>query len=331
VRQWLHATRAAYQGSPDTTAGPARVALRRVEGLLAEAERITAVEAGASRAGRSPGRVEEVWHRTTRATFESARDLEARRSRSFERWAALRERLALEVDDAERLLGSGGGLGYREARALRAATYQRDAALRLASAHDYGRAADAAEQALSLSAQVEAGFESLHQRFRDPRRLRQWRAWAEETVAASKSSGRTAIVVDKLGRRLKVYDAGRLVATFHAELGVNGLKEKRHAGDKATPEGRYRITEARQNGATRYYKALLLDYPNVHDRARFASDQRLGLVPARAGLGGLIEIHGDGGEGKDWTDGCVALRNSDMDSLFRWSQVGTPVTIVGTL
>jgi L,D-peptidoglycan transpeptidase YkuD (ErfK/YbiS/YcfS/YnhG family) len=53
-------------------------------------------------------------------------------------------------------------------------------------------------------------------------------------------------------------------------------------------------------------------------------------VPLRAGVGSLIEIHGDGGQGRDWTDGCVALSNSDMDRVFARARVGTPVTIVGT-
>jgi len=52
-------------------------------------------------------------------------------------------------------------------------------------------------------------------------------------------------------------------------------------------------------------------------------------IPRGASMGGLIEIHGNGGRGKDWTKGCVALRNSDMDDLFRRTSVGTPVTIVG--
>jgi L,D-peptidoglycan transpeptidase YkuD (ErfK/YbiS/YcfS/YnhG family) len=55
-----------------------------------------------------------------------------------------------------------------------------------------------------------------------------------------------------------------------------------------------------------------------------------GTVPRRAGIGSLIEIHGDGGQGRDWTDGCVALDNRDMDRVFARASVGTTVTIVGT-
>jgi len=72
-----------------------------------------------------------------------------------------------------------------------------------------------------------------------------------------------------------------------------------------------------------------LNYPNDEDRAQFASLRRQGRIPSNASLGGLIEIHGEGGRGKDWTKGCVALANNDMDDLFRRAAVGTPVTIVG--
>ena len=92
----------------------------------------------------------------------------------------------------------------------------------------------------------------------------------------------------------------------------------------ASPEGRYRITHELQR--SRYYKALRLDYPNDEDRSRYREARRRGLV--KASIGGLIEIHGEGGRGEDWTMGCVALANSDMDHLMRQVGVGTPVTIV---
>ena len=56
---------------------------------------------------------------------------------------------------------------------------------------------------------------------------------------------------------------------------------------------------------------------------------RAGYLPRGMPLGGLIEIHGEGGRGKDWTNGCVALVNEEMDDLFSKVDVGTPVTIVG--
>jgi hypothetical protein len=53
-------------------------------------------------------------------------------------------------------------------------------------------------------------------------------------------------------------------------------------------------------------------------------------LPAGARIGGLIEIHGEGGRNRDWTSGCVALANGDMDRVFDRAGIGTPVTIVGS-
>jgi lipoprotein-anchoring transpeptidase ErfK/SrfK len=86
----------------------------------------------------------------------------------------------------------------------------------------------------------------------------------------------------------------------------------------------------KDRAATLYYKALLLDYPNADDRRAFARARRAGEVSAGTGIGGLIEIHGEGGLGRDWTKGCVALTNADIDDLFQRVDVGTPVTIVGS-
>ena len=87
---------------------------------------------------------------------------------------------------------------------------------------------------------------------------------------------------------------------------------------------------AKRAPQTKFNKALLINYPNDEDRMRFALGRRRGTISRGAGIGNLIEIHGDGGEGRDWTDGCVALTNEDMDRLFAHVRVGTPVTIVGT-
>jgi murein L,D-transpeptidase YafK len=85
----------------------------------------------------------------------------------------------------------------------------------------------------------------------------------------------------------------------------------------------------KDRGQSRYHRALLLDYPNAADRERFAAAQRRGEIPRGARIGGLIEIHGDGGRGQNWTEGCVALANDDMDDLYARVGVGTRVTIVG--
>ncbi len=157
-----------------------------------------------------------------------------------------------------------------------------------------------------------------------------WRKYADQAIQMSKG-GRKVILVDKYAHTCTVYQSGKIIRQFNAEFGINWMGHKRRTGDKATPEGIYRITQKKDGGRTKFGKALLINYPNDEDRKRFAQDKKKGLIPASAGIGGLIEIHGTGGKGVDWTDGCVALRNSDMAVLYRLVDPGTPVVIVGSL
>ena len=157
-----------------------------------------------------------------------------------------------------------------------------------------------------------------------------WELWIRETIALSRRTGDYVILVDKLKHKCHLYRSGRRVRTYDIDLG-GPIGDKQRAGDRATPEGMYRVIQKRSRGQTIYYKALLINYPNEEDRAQFAMAKRNGWVPRRAHIGGLIEIHGEGGRNEDWTLGCMALHNRDMDELFRLVNVGTPVTIVGTI
>ncbi len=163
-------------------------------------------------------------------------------------------------------------------------------------------------------------------RMHDPQLRVAWQRWVDQTIAETNGGG-TAILVEKLRRRCIVVQNRRVVARYQADFGRNGLSVKVHAGDGATPEGRYRVTE--KNGGSKYYKALLIDYPNSSDMVRYHKEKKNGRVPPGRGPGSLIEIHGYGGRNTDWTEGCIALRNSDMDELYRRVAVGTPITIVG--
>jgi lipoprotein-anchoring transpeptidase ErfK/SrfK len=166
-------------------------------------------------------------------------------------------------------------------------------------------------------------------RFADAGQIQGWRSWIDDTVTWSRRTGAHAIVVFKDRHQLTLYDDGRPFRTYTVELGYNAVNDKFRSGDGATPEGRYHITAKKGPGMSTYYKALLLNYPNEEDRASVQHARRAGSVPRWIPLGGLIEIHGEGGRGKDWTNGCVALVNEDMDDLFSKVEVGTPVTIVG--
>ncbi len=158
-----------------------------------------------------------------------------------------------------------------------------------------------------------------------------WKKWVDNTISDSRKNRDYAIIVDKYSRKCFVYLSGTLKHQFTAELGKNWVGDKRVKGDMATPEGMYKVTRKLEGSKTKYYKALLLDYPNEEDKARFREEIENGSLPRNAKIGGLIEIHGDGGKGIDWTEGCVALTNKEMDIVYRLAKVGTPVTIVGSI
>lgn len=302
-----------------------------VDYLLSSAESISAGERAASPWSRDPDREAAAWHRLAQAAWDGARRVELQERSARDRWAELEPLLDQQTEQARDSLREGAGLGPREASALQRAVYHSTLAKNLAKDGNLEGAVAAGEKAIAFTDVVDEGWNALHARFEDRRLLKQWRTWANQTILESKQRGTPAIIVDKLRRELHLYDDGKRVATYSAELGGNGLRPKRHAGDRATPEGRYKVVEMRANGATKYYKALLLNYPNTEDVARFHDAQRRGSIPKRVGIGSLIEVHGLGGDGRDWTDGCVALSNNDMDKVFKRVRAGTPVVIVGTL
>lgn len=184
---------------------------------------------------------------------------------------------------------------------------------------------DVASQLITRSVAEAHSF--LSDYFKD---LSKWRRWADETINWSERNNAYVIIVDKFAHRLYVYYDGKLKKEYRTELGQHWIGAKKYRGDKATPEGKYNITKKKARHQTKYYKALLINYPNDDDKARYNALVKSGSIPKR-GIGNLIEIHGDGGKGINWTDGCVALTNDEMDKLFDLVSVGTPVTIVGSL
>lgn len=167
-------------------------------------------------------------------------------------------------------------------------------------------------------------------RFRDPATLRLWQGWVDDAVEESRQTGKPVIIVDKLGRRTVLVTGGKVIDRYESEFGDNPLADKLYEGDEATPEGLYRVSQKRDRGQTSFYRALMVDYPTEEDRREHAEAVRQGIVPRGRGPGGLIEIHGKGGLGFDWTNGCVALTNAEMDRLFAAVSVGTRIVIVGT-
>ena len=234
---------------------------------------------------------------------------------------------ALEVEEQARTLVAVTTLPPAErAHLQRARLLVREADLLLRDDDVAGAGERAARAEAELRDAVGPALEAAG-RFTAGKQVATWRRWIAETRAWSHSTGRPALLVLKEKNALVLLAKGAPARTYDAEVGANALGLKQRQGDRATPEGRYRVVARKEY--SRYHRALLLDYPNAEDRARFAAAQRRGEIPKDARIGGLIEIHGEGGRGQNWTDGCVALSNVDMDDLYRRVGVGTLVTIVG--
>jgi hypothetical protein len=151
-----------------------------------------------------------------------------------------------------------------------------------------------------------------------------WKQWTQSAIDESKKSRSYSIIVDKFSRKCYVYLRGEKKYEFEAELGRNWVGDKRRMGD-------YKIVNKFHGKETEYYKSLSLDYPNARDKERFQDEMSKGTLPAWAKIGGGIEIHGGGGKGVDWTEGCIALTDSEIDLVYNIAKVGTPVTIVGSI
>ena len=157
-------------------------------------------------------------------------------------------------------------------------------------------------------------------------------------IAGDSRAKGTLIVVWKAEYKLGFYNKGKLgvvseggePACFDVALGGAPEGPKLQQGDQKTPEGWYWVSWKIPLGSTSYYKALYVNYPNASDAAKgLASgliDQRMhDRIVSAAGkhstvtdsaLGALIEIHGSGSQPPNWTLGCIALDNPNMDYLY---------------
>jgi L,D-peptidoglycan transpeptidase YkuD (ErfK/YbiS/YcfS/YnhG family) len=169
----------------------------------------------------------------------------------------------------------------------------------------------------------------LLSRFYDHHYLIVWKSWVDTAISNSKKNKSILFIVSKQPHTLQVYKAGVLVSTVPVDLGANWIYPKLYEGDRCTPEGKYKVIM--KNANSKYHKALLIDYPNVEDKKRYKRARRFGEIPSDRGIGNLIEIHGNGGLGYDWSDGCVAVSDTVMDELYQRASVGTEVIIVGNI
>jgi len=197
----------------------------------------------------------------------------------------------------------------------------------LVAKENYDLAAKTAGEGGIFLDRAEAAAVKILDRYLDAGQRAKWRRWAEEAIEESRTKTSVVFLVNKVERKLTLYKNGEIKARYDIGLGKYGLSDKLYSGDQATPEGRYRITQ--KIPASRFYKALLIDYPNESDRQAFAAARSKGLIPAGAGIGGDIEIHGGGKD--SLTRGCVGLDNKDMDDVYEWARVGATVIIVGAI
>lgn len=193
--------------------------------------------------------------------------------------------------------------------------------------NDFQQAAMLAKKATEGVSQAE---KSAHVKLLDF--YKDYPIWQKNTTLAYNLSkkGQTVILVDKIQSTIVILKGGKEFKTFPAEFGKSWMGDKLYAGDKATPEGVYKVMEKKSKAKTKYYKALLINYPNNEDQQRFNRMVKSGEISRRTNIGGLIEIHGDGGKGVNWTDGCIALENNEMDVVYNQCSVNTPVIIVGS-
>lgn len=145
-------------------------------------------------------------------------------------------------------------------------------------------------------------------------------------IAAQGATKVDRIVVEKSKRTLTLMAGPKILKTYKVALGGQPVGAKDRQGDHKTPEGIYSVDAKNPN--SQFYKALHISYPNQTDRARA---RELGVSS-----GGDVEIHGLGSKWgwigakhrlTDWTDGCVALTNQEIDEIYPLVAVGTIVEI----
>ncbi len=144
--------------------------------------------------------------------------------------------------------------------------------------------------------------------------------------------GTPYIVVNKSAFELKVYDDQGWYATYPIVLGSKDLEDKMVEGDRKTPEGEFHIASKRPH--EKWNKMMLIDFPTQADIDKFNQRKAQGLIPRGARIGGGIGIHGTWPHDdmavdymQQWTNGCISLKNEEVDELYNMCPVGTKVTI----
>ena len=154
----------------------------------------------------------------------------------------------------------------------------------------------------------------------------------KRSAAGDGPVGTISILIDKSDYELSVYDDKGWYATYPVVFGNNSLDDKKMEGDKKTPEGSFKIISKKVHD--KWYRFLALDYPTKESWEKFNRRKQLGEIPASASIGGSIGIHGTWphedfiiDKYKNWTMGCISMKNDDVREVYGYTTVGTKVTI----
>ncbi|WP_102530805.1 L,D-transpeptidase family protein [Shewanella sp. 10N.286.52.B9] len=134
------------------------------------------------------------------------------------------------------------------------------------------------------------------------------------------------VIVNKSEAKMSIYQQGKVLKTYQIAMGDAPQGHKFKEGDQRTPQGRYVLDYKKSDSA--FYKSIHISYPNEEDKLRANA---LGVSP-----GGMIMIHGQNPNSElppeqaqqyNWTNGCIAVTNKEMDELWRVIEEGTPIEI----
>lgn len=168
-------------------------------------------------------------------------------------------------------------------------------------------------------------------------------------ASAATQAASYELLINKSTQELLIKDADRTIKKYRISIGSGGKGPKRQIGDKKTPIGTYHIVDF--NHDSRFHLFMQLDYPNLLDAWYGYKNQTINAgefkliasafknkkaPPQNTRLGGFIGIHGIGDitdekmmihEGANWTEGCIALTNDEVEELKQYVGIGTRVVI----
>lgn len=134
------------------------------------------------------------------------------------------------------------------------------------------------------------------------------------------------VKIDKSSRKMYLIQEYRIMKQYNISLGLTPKGHKKQQGDKRTPEGRYILDMINEQSS--YYRSIRINYPNTSD---ISHAKQRGVNP-----GGQIMIHGQKNgkspypsykQKNDWTNGCIAISNQEIDEFLRLVKIGTPIDI----